>query len=161
MKFSREFARNHDIQEHYRKRQNALNLMKTVPVSHINLERYPKKRHARSVPISSKHDEEIGSDHVHNIGTEMRPVTPTTRKLLFKGFSALGEGRYQYLQKRKQKKPEDKYEFPVTSSWEYGWKMTKSMKNSSICTANFGRTKIVKDSFYRTNGVLPTEDSSC
>ena len=91
---------------------------------------------------------------------EMRPVTPKTRSLLYKGFSALGEGRYAYLQARKQKKPEQKYEFPITSGWEYGWKITDAMKNSSTRPAEFGRTRIVKDSFYRTNGVLPQENLS-
>ena len=86
---------------------------------------------------------------------EMRPVSVKTRKLLYKGFSALGEGRYAYLQERKQKKPEQKYEFPITSGWEYGWKITDAMKRSATKPAEFGRTRIVRDSFYRSNGVLP------
>lgn len=86
---------------------------------------------------------------------EMRPVSPRTRNLLYKGFSALGEGRYAYLQERKQKKPEMKYEFPITSGWEYGWKITDSMKKSTTKAAEFGRTRIVRDSFYRRNGVIP------
>lgn len=86
---------------------------------------------------------------------EMRPVTPGTKKLLYKGFSALGEGRYAYLQERKKKKPEQKYEFPITNGWEYGWKITEAMKKSLSKPAEFGRTRIVKDSFYRNNGVSP------
>lgn len=88
---------------------------------------------------------------------EMRPVSGQTRNLLYKGFSALGEGRYAYLQARKQKKPENKYEFPITSGWEYGWKITDAMKRSSTKAAEFGRTRIVKDSFYRRNGVIPQD----
>ena len=86
---------------------------------------------------------------------EMHPVTPRTKKLLYKGFSALGEGRYAYLQERKKKKPEQKYEFPITNAWEYGWKITEAMKQSLSKPAEFGRTRIVKDSFYRNNGVDP------
>lgn len=86
---------------------------------------------------------------------EMRPVTAGTKKLLYKGFSALGEGRYAYLQERKKKKPEQKYEFPITNGWEYGWKITEAMKQSLSKPAEFGRTRIVKDSFYRNNGVSP------
>jgi len=86
---------------------------------------------------------------------EMRPVTPRTKNLLYKGFSALGEGRYAYLQERKKKKPEQKYEFPITNGWEYGWKINDAMKHSTSKAAEFGRTKIVKDSFYRDNGVAP------
>ena len=86
---------------------------------------------------------------------EMRPVSARTRNLLYKGFSALGEGRYAYLQERKQKKPEMKYDFPITSGWEYGWNITDTMKRSSTKAAEFGRTRIVRDSFYRRNGVIP------
>lgn len=89
---------------------------------------------------------------------EMRPVSSKTRNLLYKGFSALGEGRYAYLQARKERKPEQKYEFPITSGWEYGWKITDAMKSSSTKPAEFGRTRIVKDSFYRNNGVAPHDE---
>lgn len=154
MKFSKEFARNHSLQEKERKKQSEISWSKTVPVSTLNLERYPKKKKSTKSPDKYEDNKEFLSSK----GNDMRPVTPSTRELLFKGFSALGEGRYQYLQKRKQKKPEQKYEFPVTSGWEYGWKVTTSMKNSSIRPAEFGRTRIVKDSFYRTNGVLPIQD---
>jgi len=85
---------------------------------------------------------------------EMRPVSPDTYKLLYKGFSALGEGRYAYLQQRKLKVPEMKYSFPISSSWEYGWKIKEAMKNPLMQSAEFGRSRIVKDSFYRTNGVF-------
>jgi len=155
MKFSKEFARNQNIRQHYEKKQTELSLMKTAPVSHISLERYPKTKKAKTLPA-----EDIQSSRAQGLATEMRPVTPSTRELLFKGFSALGEGRHQYLQKRKQKKPEEKYEYPVTSGWEYGWKVARSMGNFSMRPAEFGRSKIVKESFYRTNGVLPVENIS-
>ena len=156
MKFSKEFARNHSLQEQQRKKQDEISWSKTVPVTTINLERYPKKKKINKLPDAGQEEKKS----LKGLTSEMRPVTPSTRDLLFKGFSALGEGRYQYLQKRKQKKPEQKYEFPVTSGWEYGWKVTKSMKNSSTRPAEFGRTRIVKDSFYRTNGVLPIQNVS-
>ncbi|XP_032236923.1 protein ATP6V1FNB-like [Nematostella vectensis] len=83
---------------------------------------------------------------------EMRPVSSNTKKLLYNGFSALGEGRYQYLEKRKMKKPEQKYEFPITSAWEIGWKIDEYCP--TMKAAQFGRTKVIRDSFYRNNGIF-------
>ena len=83
---------------------------------------------------------------------EMRPASSGTKALLYKGFSKLGEGRYAYLQQRKLKKPEDKYEFPITNSWEYGWRLDDVVKE--MRAPHFGRSRIVRDSFYRTNGIL-------
>ena len=160
MKFSKEFARNQNIREHYLKKQAELSMMKTAPVSHIGLERYPKTKKAETLPDPGKDGEDVQSGRGQGLATEMRPVTPSTRELLFKGFSALGEGRHQYLRKRKEKKPEEKYEYPVTSGWEYGWKIGRSMGNFRMRPAEFGRTRIIKESFYRTNGVLPVENIS-
>jgi len=83
---------------------------------------------------------------------EMRPASSGTKALLYKGFSKLGEGRYAYLQERKLRKPETKYEFPITSSWEYGWRLDDVVKE--MRAPQFGRSRIVRDSFYRTNGIL-------
>ena len=88
---------------------------------------------------------------------EMRPVSAHTRELLYSGFSALGEGRYAYLQTRKQKKPEQKYRYPMTTGWEYGWNINECMKREVNKPAEFGRTRIVSDSFYRRNGVIPQD----
>jgi len=158
MKFSKEFARNPNIQEHYKKKGEEL-LKKKMPVSHISLERYPKSKKVKTLANPGKMGTGNKSSSAKGHTNEMRPVTPSTRELLFQGFSALGEGRYQYLQKRKKKNPEEKYAYPITSGWEYGWKVTNSMKNSMFRPAEFGRTRIVKESFYRTNGVLPAENT--
>lgn len=83
---------------------------------------------------------------------EMRPVSGATRELLYDGFSALGGGRYAYLQKRKLKNPEVKYEFPITSSWEYGWRLDDCVKQQK--SPSYGRTRVIRDTFYRPNGIL-------
>eukprot|EP00118_Oscarella_pearsei_P025160 m.307637 g.307637 ORF g.307637 m.307637 type:complete len:166 (+) comp42564_c0_seq1:350-847(+) len=82
----------------------------------------------------------------------MRPVSGSTKKLLYTGLSAEGEGRLSYLQVRKARKPEQKYEYPITSAWEYGWKIMEIVGTEK--PARYGRTKIVRDSFYRTNGIF-------
>lgn len=82
---------------------------------------------------------------------EMRPVSVATKQLLYTGLSAEGEGRQSYLQVRKTLKPEEKYDYPLTNAWLYGWKINEV---SDVKSSRFGRTKIVKDSFYRENGVF-------
>lgn len=56
---------------------------------------------------------------------EMRVPTPETTQLLYKGFSHEGKGRQQYLKERMMKSPEEKFCYPVLSSWEYGWRLGK------------------------------------
>jgi hypothetical protein len=84
--------------------------------------------------------------------TEMRPASSGTKKLLYTGLSAEGEGRRSYLQARKTKKPEQKYEYPLTNAWLYGWKISDIMRD--VKPSRFGRTKIVRDSFYRENSIF-------
>uniref|UniRef100_A0A8C4YMM2 Sperm microtubule inner protein 1 C-terminal domain-containing protein n=1 Tax=Gopherus evgoodei TaxID=1825980 RepID=A0A8C4YMM2_9SAUR len=57
---------------------------------------------------------------------EMRPATPKTKHLLYQGISWEGQGRHLYLQERKLKNPEEKFHYPVLSSWEYGWRLGKA-----------------------------------
>ncbi|XP_035677632.1 protein ATP6V1FNB-like [Branchiostoma floridae] len=87
---------------------------------------------------------------------EMRPVSTHTRKLLYDGFSKEGTGRYQYLSVRKLQRPEDKYEYPLTSAWEYGWKLNEVV--SEMKAPQFGRSRIVQDTFYRNKGIIPLGD---
>jgi len=107
----------------------------------------------KNLQASSKEKfEEAAKTDLNALLVEMRPVSTGTKNLLYKGFSALGEGRYQYLQKRKMKKPEEKYEFPITSAWEIGWKINEYVP--SVRGEQFGRTKVIRDSFYRPNGIF-------
>ena len=91
-------------------------------------------------------------DATTSLLVEMRPVSRDTKDLLYDGFSALGGGRYAYLQKRKQKDPEVKYEFPITSSWEIGWRLSDCVKQQT--SPSFGRTRVIRDTFFRPNGIL-------
>lgn len=101
---------------------------------------------------SQKKMEEKAKTDPDALLVEMRPVSRETRDLLYDGFSALGGGRYAYLQQRKQKRPEVKYEFPITSSWEYGWRLDDAVKQQK--SPSFGRTRVIRDTFYRPNGIL-------
>lgn len=56
---------------------------------------------------------------------EMRPVPSSTLQLLFQGISHDGQGRALYLRERNRQKPEEKFQYPIVSSWEYGWHVGK------------------------------------
>ena len=88
-----------------------------------------------------------------NLLTDMRPVDSKVGHLLYEGFSKEEKGRYQYLKERKKVDPETKYEYPLVSSFEYGWKLTEV--DTKYKTPVHGRTKIVEDTFHRRNGVFP------
>ena len=82
---------------------------------------------------------------------DMRPPSQSTRAVLYSGISAHGEGRYAYLKKRKLMIPEQKYEFPILSSCQYGWKITELTNPKP---SRYARTCVIKDSFYRNSGIM-------
>lgn len=82
---------------------------------------------------------------------DMRPPSQGTRAVLYSGISAHGEGRYAYLKMRKQMIPEQKYEFPILSSCQYGWKITELTNPKP---SQYARTCVIKDSFYRNSGIM-------
>ncbi|KAL0180673.1 hypothetical protein M9458_023079, partial [Cirrhinus mrigala] len=53
----------------------------------------------------------------------MRPVSPQTKAALYQGLSNEGKGRGLYLRKRAQKGPEEKFDYPILSSFDYGWRL--------------------------------------
>lgn len=55
--------------------------------------------------------------------SEMYPVPPATKALLYEGISHDFQGRYQYLNTRKLDLPETRYVFPVTTNFTYGWQL--------------------------------------
>lgn len=57
------------------------------------------------------------------IQSEMYPVPPATRALLYEGISHDLQGRYHYLNTRKLDMPEMRYLFPVTTNFTYGWQL--------------------------------------
>lgn len=113
----------------------------TLPT--INYPKKPKRAAAVSLPTNGDADALL---------VEMRPVSPFVRKLLYDGFTKEGKGRAQYLSARTAKIPEVKYGFPLTTSWEYGWRLNDVVKE--FHAPKYGRSRIVRDSFYRRNGPM-------
>ncbi|XP_031424360.1 protein ATP6V1FNB [Clupea harengus] len=90
----------------------------------------------------------------HNLSTAplMRPVTPETRDALYQGFSKEGKGRHLYLRHRVLKGPDEKFDHPILSSWECGWRLGDYEKTYRS-PAN-GRSGIVRSTFYARNGIF-------
>ena len=57
----------------------------------------------------------------------MLPVENEVKARLYHGITREGLGRCDYLKKRLEKSPDDKYRIQQCSSWEYGWDMPKEM----------------------------------
>ncbi|GFR28862.1 uncharacterized protein TNCT_505161 [Trichonephila clavata] len=81
----------------------------------------------------------------------MKPVHPKTKKIIYEGISKEDEGRRKYLKVRYKKNPEDKFYFPVCTSWEYGWTYGQEPE---LNFPEFGRKQAIKVSFFRPNDVL-------
>ncbi|XP_002740138.1 protein SPMIP1-like [Saccoglossus kowalevskii] len=131
----------------YVKRQ--LNVPPPVPTP-------PKTRLSDQIKADRKKQEDLESTiaekkvDVDKLFEDMRPASRATQALLYKGFSKIGEGRHSYLEARKNKGPEQKYKFPLTGNWEYGWNINKEIGEYKPPT--HGRSHIIQESFYRTNG---------
>ncbi|OWF34682.1 uncharacterized protein LOC110443823 [Mizuhopecten yessoensis] len=105
-----------------------------------------KKSNFQDVPFREKDSGEM-------LSVAMHPVTTQVRSKLYDGFTKEGKGRYQYLCDRYKESPEDKFQFPLLSSWEYGWRLGDVVKKSEIKKPPFGRTRIVADTFYTRTGI--------
>jgi hypothetical protein len=87
-------------------------------------------------------------------GPEMRAASPETKNMIYTGLSSEGNGRVAYLVKRKNIAPEDKFEYPLTSSLEVGWNIKKIAETSEIKEVHYGKSRIVRDTFFAESGVM-------
>ena len=81
----------------------------------------------------------------------MKPVDRQTLRKIYDGSSREGKGRYSYLKTRHEVRPENKYIYPLVSSWEYGWRLDDVIKVEEMRNPEFGRSRIVADTFYRSH----------
>lgn len=63
---------------------------------------------------------------------DMKKAEPEVKKELYQGLSHFGEGRYRYLKKRQEIRPELKWNYTVTSGHEYGWKNGKGFEKMAM-----------------------------
>uniref|UniRef100_A0AC11EBY1 Uncharacterized protein n=1 Tax=Ovis aries TaxID=9940 RepID=A0AC11EBY1_SHEEP len=73
-------------------------------------------------------------------------------KLLFQGISHDGQGRASYLRERYRQKPEEKFLYPIVSSWEYGWHMGEAMKDARPPT--YARFQPITKKFYIKSNIF-------
>ncbi|XP_070814363.1 protein SPMIP1 [Chaetodon trifascialis] len=88
----------------------------------------------------------------------MRPVSPQTRHALYQDSSHHGKGRSLYLQRRGQIRPEEKFDFPMLSSWEYGWRLGDYTLDYR--TPSRAKSSVVKNTFYARNGVFSSPSAT-
>ena len=81
----------------------------------------------------------------------MYPVDIKVRDQLYAGFSKEEKGRYTYLKKRQEIIPENKYQFPLCSSWDYGWRLNECIPKESIKNPENGRRSKVESDFFTRN----------
>lgn len=83
---------------------------------------------------------------------QMEPADGETKKMLYEGLSSEGRGRYSYLRTRNNLGPDQKYSYPMLSSWEYGWRLDDVVKEE-LKNPIHGRMQIIHETFYRRNGI--------
>ncbi|XP_036122070.1 protein ATP6V1FNB [Molossus molossus] len=87
-------------------------------------------------------------------GLGMRQVAPSTStlQLLFQGISRDGQGRASYLRERHRLKPEEKFQYPIVSSWEYGWHLGDAVKDTKL--SEYARSQPIIQTFYIKSSVF-------
>ncbi|CAH8507094.1 unnamed protein product [Schistosoma turkestanicum] len=68
-----------------------------------------------------KETQEETAEKTFDVGPDMIPPSPDVLKLLYEGISTEGKGRYRYLRDRCKLNVEDRFQYPILSSMEYGW----------------------------------------
>lgn len=81
----------------------------------------------------------------------MYPVERPVRKLLYNGFSREDKGKLQYLKERSKTIPEKRYQFPLCSNWDYGWRLEDHIPKNSIKAPTYARRAIVESDFFTRN----------
>ena len=115
----------------------------------INVEaRYPRKEVDFNDPLLGRR-----AFTISDLDKEMRAASPETKAKLYDGITYEGKGRYQYLLKRYETIPEKKFQFPILSSWDYGWCLDDVISKNDIKKPTFGRNRIVHDTFYTRTGI--------
>ncbi|XP_053113582.1 protein ATP6V1FNB [Hemicordylus capensis] len=100
-------------------------------------------------PVGPARERDLTGIDALILEAEMRPVPREVHGLLYQGISHEDEGRARYLKTRLLLAPEEKYTFPITTSFNYGWQMGKM---ASAHVAPTAKCRI--ESFFRKNGAF-------
>uniref|UniRef100_A0A3B3C7E1 Si:ch211-193l2.10 n=1 Tax=Oryzias melastigma TaxID=30732 RepID=A0A3B3C7E1_ORYME len=108
-----------------------------------------------------KHIRKTKADGTDNLLNCFKVRTKTNMAAVFNmSFYLKGNGRSLHLQRRGHIRPEEKFNFPLLSSWEYGWRLGDYTLDYR--TPSHARSAVVEKTFYSKNGVLrnPTATDS-
>ncbi|XP_056156874.1 protein ATP6V1FNB [Lampris incognitus] len=112
-----------------------------------------KQRDTPLPPQPSPPSLHVGAKERLGVAPLMRPVSPQTRQAIYHAPpDHRGKGRSLYLHRRSQKRPEEKFDYPILSSWEYGWRLGDY--SLDYTSPSHGRSCVVKNTFYARNGVF-------
>eukprot|EP00437_Effrenium_voratum_P010112 CAMPEP_0181440602 /NCGR_PEP_ID=MMETSP1110-20121109/23055_1 /TAXON_ID=174948 /ORGANISM="Symbiodinium sp., Strain CCMP421" /LENGTH=165 /DNA_ID=CAMNT_0023564417 /DNA_START=68 /DNA_END=565 /DNA_ORIENTATION=- len=81
---------------------------------------------------------------------QMESDRPCTRELLYRGVSADGQGRKEYLKRRTRYDIHERYEQPQTEAQVMS--LSLRMNSSALRPPSFGKKPIIANTFYRTRG---------
>ncbi len=124
-------------------------------------EAQPKRYNRRIITFDNGVDKMVkDAEQDPHSSRDMKPVPVPVKSTLYEGFSKEGKGRSQYLSIREQHIPEEKYHYPLLSSWDYGWRLNDVVQRDEIGKPENGRTRIVSDTFYTRNGVPDLQATS-
>ncbi|VDN14104.1 unnamed protein product [Dibothriocephalus latus] len=84
---------------------------------------------------------------------DMRPASPATRRLIYTGVSAEGNGRAKYLKVRNRQGPDEKFGMKLSSAWNVGWRLSDNIKLDDIKKSQFARTSVMQNTVYGVNGI--------
>ncbi|UJR13293.1 hypothetical protein I4U23_000311 [Adineta vaga] len=115
---------------------------------------FPPRLKPRSNPTDTLYQlgQKLDIEHHPNVLKEMYPVKKEHQQILSDGFSGEEKGRYKYLKVRQEIAPDHKYQYPVSSSMEYGWKLDENAYHYQ--TPKHAQGNLIQESFYRTNGAF-------
>lgn len=83
---------------------------------------------------------------------------PGTRDLLYRGVSADGHGRKEYLQRRTRYDIHERYQQPQTEAQLMS--LSLRMNPSALRPPSFGKKPIIANSFYRTRGARSFKEAT-
>ena len=124
------------------------------PAAKVAKPTFIKVRPAPPTPTPKKIHPVLTAETVGGKFSEMRAVSPGTQAMVYNGLSSEGDGRKSYLLKRKTVGPEEKFEYPLTSSQEVGWDIKEVSKTVETRPAYYGKSRIIRDTFFAQNGVM-------